>query len=458
MSDDSPPDGAVRSGTATSSTRGRFSPGPHLPWLAAAAVPLAFLGGGGLAGVAAAAALDGALGVGALLEARALRRRVPVVRRELPGRLVVGLAQSVTLELHNRSGEALKLRVRDNPPPGFEAEPEEQALALPPFGRRALRYELIPRSRGDHRFGPVSLRLEGAAGLSAITLDQPLEEAVRVYPNVLGARRAELAGRLGDLRSLGSRSVRATGGGGDFAQLREYVEGDPFRHLSWKATAKRGRPVTRVFEQERSQQLVLCLDVGRMMATEIDGAPKLDHALSAALLLAWVALHNGDRVGAVVFSDAVHRFVPPGRGIAHYRHLLDALYDLTASKTYVDFRRLSELVRAKVQRRSLLVIFSDLFDEAQASPLLEHAAMLRGRHLPLCVTMADPAVGRRAAQAVQGAGDVYARAAAIDVLEERDALERKLRKSAIGWLEAPAGALGVATIRRYLAIKSRKEL
>ncbi len=437
---------------------GRFSPGAHLPWLSAAALPLALLDGGGALGVAAAMAVDGALGAGALLEARALRGRVPEVARVLPGRLVVGVSQRVAIELHNRSPRPLRVRVRDEPPPGFVAAPEEARIELPPHARRTFAYQLTPAKRGEHRFGPVSLRLEGGAGLSSITLDVPLDETVRVYPNVLGQKRAELAGRLGDLRSLGSRSIRVSGGGGDLAQLREYVDGDPYRHVSWKATAKRGRPVTRVFDQERSQQVLLCLDAGRMMATRIDGLPKLDHALSAALLLAWVALHNGDRVGAVVFADTVQRYVPPGGGRAHYARLLEALFDVEAAPTHVDFRRLLAAVRERVGRRSLVVVFSDLLDEAQARPLLEHASMLRARHLPLCVTMSDPIVEQLAAAPVVDAEGAFARAAAVSVLEEREGLSRSLRKAAIGWLEAPAGTLAIETIRRYLAIKAKRAL
>ncbi len=437
---------------------GRFSPGAYLPFLSAAAIPLSLLDGGGALGIASVLAVDGALGALALLEARALGTRVPRVNRVLPGRLVAGVPQRVALELQNRAGRALHLRVRDEPPLGFAAEPSEQRLVLPPHARRTVEYSLTPTRRGEHRFGPVSLRLDGAAGLSAITIDLPLDETVKVYPNVLGKRRAELAGRLGDLRSLGSRSIRVSGGGGELSQLREYVEGDPYRHLSWKATAKRGRPVTRLFDQERSQQIVLCLDAGRMMATHIEGLPKLDHALSAALLLAWVALHNGDRVGAVVFSDTVHRFIPPGTGRQQYGRLLEGLYDVEAAPTHVDFRRLVSVIRERLGRRSLVVVFSDLLDEAQARPLLEHASSLRARHLPLCVTMSDPVVARLATAPVVDAEAAFARAAAIGVLEEREALERGLRKAGIGWLEAPAGGLAIATIRRYLAIKTKREL
>ncbi|MBC7173088.1 MAG: DUF58 domain-containing protein, partial [Polyangiaceae bacterium] len=379
-------------------------------------------------------------------------------RRVLPGRLVLGIPQRVILEVHNPTSSTLRMRLRDAPPASFIAEPAEHRVIVPPHARRSVEYRLTPTRRGEHRFGAVALRIEGAAGLSSVTVELPLEESAKVYPNVLGQRRAELAGRLGDLRSLGSRSIRVAGGGGELAQLREYVAGDPFRHVSWKATAKRGRPVTRVFDQERSQQIVLCLDAGRMMATEVEGLPKLDHALSAALLLGWVALHNGDRVGALVFSDTVQRFIPPGSGRQQYRLLLEGLYDIEAAKTHVDFRRLATVVREKVGRRSLLVIFSDLLDEAQARPLLDHASMLRARHLPLCVTMADPVLERISSASITDARSVYSRAAAVGVLEEREALARGLEKAAVGWVQAPAGALAIATIRRYLAIKAKREL
>jgi uncharacterized protein (DUF58 family) len=253
------------------------------------------------------------------------------------------------------------------------------------------------------------------------------------------------------------------------------VPGDPYRDLDWKASAKRKRPVTRVYGQEQSQTVVIALDAGRMMATalreEHGAAPesddalsskvlltKLDHAINAALLLAYVALHGGDKVGLVVFADEVQQFVAPRRGHAQYRRLLEALSLCESSQSYVDFRRLSELLSTRVPRRSLLVIFSDLLDESQALPLSEQAPLLRRKHLPLCVSMTDPVVDRLASQSPANDEQAYQRAAAATLLEDREAIKAHLRKSGVGVVEATAPELAIATVNRYLEIKAKHAL
>ncbi len=386
------------------------------------------------------------------------RARLPIIRREHAGRFAVGRPQSIRLALRNRHDRPIRLTLRDAPPLGFETETMEMKVEVPAHGRAEVTYEIFARERGTARFGDLEARIEGRLGVGAIIARYPLAEEVRVYPDILGDRRADLAARLGDLRDLGSRAVRVSGGGGEFDHLREYVAGDPFRSIDWKATAKRGRAVTRVYEQERSQQILLAIDAGRMMGFPVDGVPKLDHALGAALLLAYVALHNGDKVGLMVFSDEVRRFVAPKGGLRQYTHLLDAVADVRAESTYVSFHRMAEAARRRVSRRSLLVVFTDLLDDAQAAPLIADAGMLRKRHLPVCVSMDDPIAQVMADAPVNEADDAFRRAAASDLLSEREAIKRKLEAAKVQVVEAPASELAVESIRRYLEIKSRRLL
>ncbi|MGF1468395.1 MAG: DUF58 domain-containing protein [Sandaracinaceae bacterium] len=434
----------------------RFLPGRWLPALAAGGVPFALADGGTGLGIGLALTYDAVLVIGAWAESRRLAGRVPAVERQAAKRLVVGVPNRVVLQLHNPTDRTLRLTVRDDLPPGWEARPPELTAELPPFARRELTYTVSPPRRGRFDFGDLHLRIEGGLRLGARVVRLERAEAARVYPNVLGPRRYELAARLGDLSRLGVRAVRRAGGGGELEQLREYVPGDPYRDLDWKSTAKRLRPVTRVYEQERSQRVLIALDAGRMMAPRLERISKLDHAINAALLLAYVALRQDDRVGLVVFSDRVMRFVPPGKGPAQYRRLLEALYEVEARETFVDFRRLVEFLQVRVPRRSLLVMFSDLLDDAQAGPLVEHVGLLQRRHLPVCVTLRDPIAERLADDPDEA--DVHRRAAAADLLAEREALKLRLRKRGVGLVEAGVGDLAVATVNRYLDVKARRAL
>ena len=468
-------------------TGSRFVPGRRLAWAAAAGAPFALGGELGLAGVVA---WDAAVVLGAALESAALGRRVPSAERAVDARLVVGVPNEVKVHLHNPTKSLLRVVVRDDVPEGWLAEPDELTIELPPHARREVVYHVTPPKRGAYAFGDLHLRVEGSLGLGARIVDVAATRTARVYPNVLGPRRYEMASKLGDLRNIGFRNIRKSGGGGEFDQLREYVSGDPFRDLDWKSSAKRLRPVTRVLREERSQNVLLAIDAGRLMAiragsahtpapvagsapaagsapvaASVPAAPgrpipvtKLDHAINAALLLAWVALRHGDRVGLVVFAEDVKTFVPANRGPAQYRALLEALYAVEATMAYVDFRRFVEFIKLRVPRRSLLVMFSDLLDDTHAMPLAEHLAMLRGKHLPVCVTMEDAVAERLAAKPARSDDDAYQRAAAADLLADRAAVKAHLRKGGVSLVEGPAGELAVGAVNRYLEIKARNLL
>lgn len=436
----------------------RWVLGKRLGLYAAAGIPVALVTGGHVIGAAAALAFDGLLVLGSWLEARSLRKKVPVVERKMAPRLIVGIPNRITLSLHNQGPSPVRVAVRDDLPAGWVADPDELIVELPPWARREAAYSVVPPRRGSFSFGDLHLRLEGPTRLGALVARAGSAGAVRVYPNVLGPRRYELAARLGDLARLGFRSVRTAGGGGEFAHLREYVSGDPYRDLDWKATAKRHKPITRVLAQERAQNVLLCIDAGRMMAARLGAVSKLDHAIDAALLCAWVALRQGDRVGLCVFADEVTSFVPPGRGPGQYRRLLEAAHDVEPRLAFVDFRRLVEVVRVRLPRRSLVVVFTDLLDEDHAQPLVDSAALLRARHLPVCVTMRDEVVTALARAPAPLDEMVYQRAAAADLLIERELLKARLQKVGVGIVEAPAGSLSVATVNRYLEIKARRAL
>jgi uncharacterized protein (DUF58 family) len=441
-------------GEATGRPTHRFLPGRRLVWYAVASLPLCLTEGGLLA----AALFDLLLLLIAGVEARILAGSSLGVLRVVDPRLSLDADNRIALRLHNASPRWLRVTVRDDFPPGFAASPDEAMAELPPYARRTLHYSLSAPGRGRFSFANIHLRLESRAGLGAVIRTVPAAAEVRVYPALRATRRYDLAARLNSLYSVGLRSVRRAGSGGEFEQLREYVPGDPYRDLDWKSCARRHRPITRLYEQEQSQTVLLALDAGRMMAIRLGRITKLDHAINAALLLAYVALRKGDKVGLVVFADSIRTFVPPGRGRGQYRRILESLFAVQAEVTYVDFRRFTEFLQARVPRRSLLMMFSDLLDESQAMPLAQNAAILRRRHLPVCVTMDDPDTRRLAGAPADNPRQVFERAAACDVLIERETVKAHLLKSGVGLVEAPAPEIAAASVNRYLEIKARRAL
>jgi len=433
----------------------RFTPGRRLPWALFALLPLCLLGASGVLLVVFGNVI---FLLAAFAESRWLRLRAPELRRNMPERFALGAPNRVSVHVASHSTAAVRGELRDDAPAEFKVDAEQLHFSLPPQAQLELSYHAEVQRRGQYTFGDLHLRLDGVLGFGAVILSQPAAASVRVYPNLRGPRRYELALRRGALHSVGVRLARRSGGGGEFEQLREYVAGDALRDLDWKAAAKRLRPITRVHGQEHSQSVLIALDAGRLMATPLAGLSKLDHAIHAALLLAWVAQRVGDRVGLLVFAQDVLRFVPAGRGHTQYLRILDALYAVEASDAYVDFRAFAEFVRARVSRRSLLLLFSDLLDESQALPLAAELPKLRKKHLPLCVTLSDPVTEELAQARAHDVEGVYLRAAAADLMAERALVKAQLTRAGVAVLEASAAELAVATVNRYLEIKRQRTL
>jgi uncharacterized protein (DUF58 family) len=433
----------------------RFTPGPRLAWALLAIAPL-WLCGAPWTWVALLCNVG--LLTAAWLEARYLAVRLPAVLRDAPARLALGEDNRIALRLHNDSALRLRGSLCDDAPESFECVPAQLRFTLAPHAQHTLDYVVRVRRRGLYHFGSLHLRLDGPFGLGAVIAVQPARSEVRVYPSARGPLRYELALRRGALSGVGIRRAGRPGGAGELDQLREYVAGDPLRDLAWKASAKRLHPITRVHGQEQSQTVLIALDAGRLMAAPLGELSKLDHAIHAALLVAWVALRAGDAVGLVVFEQEVVSSLLPVRGRAQYRRILECLYAVEASDAYVDFRVLTSFVRGHVPRRSLLLLFSDLFDESQALPLSAELPKLRPKHLPLCVTLGDPVTTQLAQAGARDVSQVYLRAAAADLLAERALTKRQLTRAGVQVLETSAHELSTATVNRYFAIKRQHML
>ena len=190
-----------------------------------------------------------------------------------------------------------------------------------PDSRHAAAYHLRPTQRGDYEFGDIYLRVRGRLGMVHRLVRVPAARQVKVYPNMRETARFDLLARRGRLQQAGIRKARLQGAGREFESLREYQPDDELRRIDWKATARRGELISRQYEVERSQNVMLVLDVGRTMLAEVDGIQKLDYAINAALMLAYVATQSDDKVGLLVFADTVQTYLAaqerPRAGLRH---------------------------------------------------------------------------------------------------------------------------------------------
>ncbi|MFN2569099.1 MAG: DUF58 domain-containing protein [Candidatus Dormibacteria bacterium] len=365
---------------------------------------------------------------------------------------VVG-ANPVTLKIEN-SGRPVRALVRDEYPPEMESTHRLDCLWLP----GVLGYTLTPLSRGERRFGRTVVRVAGPWGLAFRQSSLGGETSVHVDADISAVRAYEALARRGRLAELGVRAQRRTGEGTEFERVRDAVPDDPPRAINWRATARTGRLMAVELMPERAQPVVVCIDHGRLMGVGAGALTKLDHAINAALLLIHVVLRTGDRAGLLAFSDHVTVALAPQAGRAQNRRFLDAVRPLHAGETEADYDESLTYLSRWQKRRALVAIFTDVLDPDQGSALVRQCIRLRRHHLPLVITVRDPAIDDAAARAPTDPTAVYERAVASALLTDREDTLHILRRSGVETIDADARTLSPRIINRYLQLKLRGRL
>ncbi len=377
------------------------------------------------------------------------------VTRDVADILSLGQWHWVELRIANAGARPVRVTLRDGIPLHFATEPEELHTTVPARSTQTLRYAVRSTERGPAQFGAVALRATGPFGLALRQQTFPQDREVRVYPDITAMTRYDLALRRGALEQFGVRPARARGEGLEFDRLREYVVGDDSRHIDWKATAKRARPIVREYETERSQQVVVLIDAGRLMTAKVGEFTKLDYAINAALLLAHVVIQRGDRVGVLAFSDQVDAYLPPRRGPAHLAQFLDLVAGIQPRLLESNYPAAFSYLALRNRRRTLVSVFTDLIDADASAVLLVQMRRLRPHHLPLCVTMRDADVDRVLRARVRTLRDTYRSLAAREVQDAYDTVITRLTRGGSLVVNVPADELSVATLNRYLEVKAR---
>ena len=377
------------------------------------------------------------------------------VQRLVPEPFSLGELEEVRLEMDNPAAAGLDARVADHAPAELRPHPRELAGRFDAAGRLVVSYFTSSPRRGAFRFGPVDIQVSRQDGWWRRQVRLPLPDEVAVFPNVVAIKRVQLTLRRGLRAMAGLRRARPPGASTAFAGLRDYVRGDDIRRVSWTATARRDHPVVVEVEAERGQQVMIILDCGRLMTAPAGELDKLDHAVNAALMLAWVAQAYGDRVGLMTFDDRVTGFIKPERGSSQIRRLTEALYAIKADYVEPDFGHAFTHLALRLGRRSMVVVLTDVQDPEASKELVAHCLRLAARHLVLVVAISDPAVLKARDQPVTSSSGAYQWAAAEEFVASRRESFELLRRGGVLGLDVVAGSLSPALVERYLELKER---
>ncbi len=388
----------------------------------------------------------------------------PISRFELTrlhdSRLSLGGRNRITIEIKTADWADIptRLMVRDEPPLPFMIEENWGEGAISPNEPFRMTYIAIPRRRGNYRFGRTHLRWVGPLGLVRRQGYAENEADVKVYPNLLAVRKYDLLLQQNRLKEMGLRNTRLTGEGTDFEGLREYRQGDSFRRINWKSTARRNRPITVDYQTERSQNIVTMIDVGRMMQSTVDGLTKLDHVLNTVLLLGYVASGMGDRIGMLTFADRVQTYMRPKQGRAQFYKMLEQLYRIEPEPVEPAYAGAINYLMRQQRRRSLAIVFTDISSGYGLDSLIASTIQLSKRHLTLVVTIKDPDVVDRSEAAAEDSATLYQRVIAEKMLDQRQIGLDRLRQYGVLTLDVTADRLSLRVIDRYLDLKSRLKI
>jgi uncharacterized protein (DUF58 family) len=382
------------------------------------------------------------------------------VRRELPRTLDLGEPAEVALHVRNRLGLPVVVRLVENLPESLTTEsPFEElfpaVVRVPPLGLVTLRYAVVPGERGRVEIPSPWMRCGIAGGLARRRSRPDVVSAARVVPALSHVVRYDTLRRSRNLSAIGIHAGRGFLRGREFDRLRDYHVDDDYRDVDWKATARRDRPITRVYRPERSQDVIVAVDASRVMTARSGGLSKLDEAVNAALVLAHVVTSGGDRFGLAVFDASLRTWMAPRSGSGTVSAALDALYDIAPSPFDASFAAACTAIAARQTRRALVVFLTDLPDQVAGEDLVRCLPLLRHRHLVACFTTADHAVEELAETRPTGRRELSRTLAAAELLEEKRRARRRVTEAGAQCMELPPGELAASAVNRYLDAKAR---
>jgi uncharacterized protein (DUF58 family) len=396
----------------------------------------------------------------ALLDAVAARRRLRGVGVGLPDlvRMQKDREGEIELRIRNASRRGIRLRLGLALPEEFASVEEDLVAAIPADAEESrLVWKCTPRTRGRYVLDAAHFEARSPLGFWNARGSSPNRAELRVYPNLLDERRNVSALFLARGHG-GIRAQRQVGKGREFEKLREYVRGDSYEDIHWKASAKRGHPVTKVYQIERTQEVYVILDHSRLTARGCGGRDTvLERFVTASLILGMAAEQQGDLYGLVTFSDRVQSFLRARNGTAHYHACRDALYTVQPETVTPDFDELAAFVRLRLRKRSLLVILTALDDPVLAESFSRNMELICRQHLILVNMIQPPGTGPIFGDPeVANLDDVYDRLGGHIRWQKLRELEKSLQRRGVRFGLLGNERLAADLVSQYLEVKARQ--
>ena len=413
------------------------------------------------------------IAAGAVADAIAVGDRLKEIEVQAPAitRLSKGVESKVALQISNPSDKAISLLVILPTDRNIGCEQIDKWVDIPAKSARTVEFSCLPAVRGKYELQRCCIAMSSPLKLWMKRISLPCDAEIRVHPDLMSERKRISAVFL-NRGGVGSHIQRQVGRGREFDNLREYVAGDGYDEIHWKATAKRARPITKVLRIERTQEVNVIIDASRLSARtpdsphlsadEIDNpaaTTMLERFVTAAMILGLAADKQGDRFGVMSFSDRVDNFVRAKTGRGHYRACRDALYALQPQMVAPDFSELFAFIRMRLRRRSLLVFLTCLDDPIVAENFAHCLPLIARQHL-VVVNMIRPwGVGKLfTGETPASVNEIYSRLGGHLRLQQLEALQKDLQHTGANFNLLDNESLCPKLVSQYINLKHRQLL
>lgn len=378
--------------------------------------------------------------------------------RWLPDRFSMGDDNKVILLFQNHYHFPANISVIDELPAQFQERKWLRKLRMETKGKSMLEYKLRPVTRGEYVFHDINVYVQAPLGLVKRRYIFPAQHTVKVYPSFVQMRRYQLLAVSNRLQEAGVKKIRRIGHSLEFEQIKDYVRGDDYRTINWKATARKGNLMVNSFTDERSQQVYCLINKGRVMKMPFDNLTLLDHAINASLVLSNVALIRQDKAGLITFEREIDTFLPADKKPTQMNLILESLYRQQTTFLEPDFEKLFSVIRNRITNRSLLILFTNFESLESLNRELPALKRMAHYHLLLLVFFENSELKSITSKQATTLEGIYIKTIAEKFAYEKRQMVKELHKNGILSILTTPANLTVNTINRYLELKTRTSI
>lgn len=377
------------------------------------------------------------------------------IRRRLPKVFSLGNANKVSIQLSNQSKRQLKLLIIDELPIQLQKRDFKIPLRLEPLTEKELSYQVTPTERGEYSFGAVNVFVESTLGLLQRRFIQDYPMSIPVYPSIIQMQQFELKAFDRISNNQGIKKIRRLGHSYEFEQIKNYVRGDDYRSINWKASSRRGQLMVNQYEDERAQQVYSIIDKSRAMKMPFNGLSLMDYAINTSLAISNIVLQKHDRAGLLTFSDKIGTTLKAERKVNQLNKILNALYKEKERDLEANYELLYHAARKLIKGRSLLILYTNFESAYALERVLPILRRINNIHLLVVVFFENTEIKDFVKSEVNTTEDIYHQTVAQQFLAEKSAMVQKLKQYGIQAILTKPKDLTVNTINKYLELKSR---